>query len=67
MINRIYLTFDKSDEDIPTIVCFTESWNILASGPSMQVQNIITGDRAIRLWNELTKKEKEKKNDLRLD
>ena len=56
MTNKIYITFDKSNEDIPTLVVFTEGWSL--TGSNMTVQNIITGDRAVELWDRLTKKEK---------
>jgi len=58
MDNKFYITFDKSQEDIPTLVVFAESYFL--TGPSMKVINVITGDRAVAMWDEL--KGKEKKN-----
>lgn len=52
MDNKFYITFDKSQEDIPTLVVFTESYFSL-TGPSVKVLNVITGDRAVAMWEEL--------------
>lgn len=54
--NKFYITFDKSQEDIPTLVIFTESWSLTGNG--YKVQNIITGERAVQMWEELEGKYK---------
>lgn len=50
-MNKIIVTFDKSQEDIPTLVVAEEGWNYLS--PSIVVKNVITGDRALQIWEEL--------------
>lgn len=60
MDNKFYITFDKSQEDIPTLVVFTESY--FFTGPSMKVLNVITGDRAVTILEELKGKEKQNGN-----
>ena len=50
-MNKIIVTFDKSQEDIPTLVVAEEGWNYLS--PSIVVKNVITGDRAVQIWEEL--------------
>ena len=49
-MNKIIVTFDKSQEDIPTLVVAEEGWNYLS--PSIVVKNVITGDRAVH-WRVL--------------
>lgn len=50
-MNKLIVTFDKSQEDIPTLVVAEEGWSYL--NPSIVVKNVITGDKAISIWNEL--------------
>ena len=50
-MNKIIVTFDKSQEDIPTLVVAEEGWSYLS--PSIVVKNVITGDRAVQIWKEL--------------
>ena len=55
-MNKYILSFDKSNEDIPTLVVGRESYFTL--GPAgIDIVNVITGDRAVAIWNELSKKE----------
>jgi len=55
------VTFDKSNEDIPCLCVARKTW--LSIGESVEIVNIITGDRAVELWHELTEKaKKEVKN-----
>ena len=56
MDNKFYITFDKSNEDIPTLVVFTETSYFALGGPTMTVHNIITGDEAVKIWDRLSKK-----------
>lgn len=56
MNNRIIVTFDKSQEDIPVLMTFRENYfSYLSNNPSINVINTITGDEANRIWNMLTK------------
>ena len=50
-MNKIIVTFDKTQEDIPTLVVAEEGWSNLS--PSIVVKNVITGDRAVQIWEEL--------------
>lgn len=60
MNNRIFVIFDKSQEDIPTLMTFQENtFASITGGPNITVLNVITRDRAIDIWNELTKKKGE--------
>lgn len=56
MNNKLIITLDKSQEDIPALVVAKEGWSLL--NPSIDVINVITGDDAIKIWEKL----KEKKN-----
>lgn len=61
-MTKYIVTFDKSNEDIPTLIVGRESY--FALGPGTDVVSIITGDKAIRLFNELSNKaEKENVNE----
>ena len=57
MTGRYIITFDKSQEDIPVLIVGHENnyFYGLAGTPSMKIVNTITGERALELWNELTK------------
>ena len=57
-MNKYIVTFDKSNEDIPTLIVSRESYFVLS--PSMDIVSIITGDKAIRLFNELSGKAESK-------
>ena len=50
-MNKIIVTFDKSQEDIPTLVVAEEGWSYLS--PSIVVKNVITGYMVVRIWEEL--------------
>ena len=53
-MNKYIVTFDKSNEDIPTLIVSRESYFTL--GPGIDIVSVITGDKAIRLFNELSGK-----------
>lgn len=53
-MNKYVVTFDKSNEDIPTLIVSRESY--FALSPGMDILSVITGDKAIRLFNELSGK-----------
>ena len=59
MSDKFTVTFDKSDEDIPVLMVGREGYGGFMSAPTMNIQKVITGDRAVQLYDELTsKKEK---------
>lgn len=53
-MSKYIVTFDKSNEDIPTLIVGRESYFPL--GPGIDIVNVIMGDKAIRLFNELSGK-----------
>lgn len=58
MNDRLVITFDKSQDDIPVLIVGRENNFAYLSGcPSLVVENIFTGDAAVALWNKLRKKE----------
>ena len=60
-MNRYIVTFDKSNEDIPTLIVGRESYFSL--NPVMDIIRVVTGSEAVRIWNELTgKTESEDRN-----
>lgn len=50
-MNRIIVSFDKSQEDIPTLIVGEEP--LFSLNPTMKIINVITGDRAVEIWDEL--------------
>ena len=58
MNEKIFITFDKSQEDIPVLIAFKEnnSLEYLGERPSVTVLNTITGYDAVDTWNKLVKK-----------
>ena len=58
-MNKYYITFDMSQEDVPTLVVGREDGFYGLTGPGMDIINVITGAEAVRIWTELTKKAKE--------
>ena len=62
MNNKIFITFDKSQEDIPVLTTFIENqFSMFGSGPSVTITNVITGDEAVDIWNRLNNKKKEER------
>lgn len=57
MSDKFTVSFDKSDEDIPVLIVMREGYSSYLSAPSMNIKKVITGDKALQLYNELTKKE----------
>lgn len=56
MSDRIIVTFDKSQEDIPVLMSFRKnSFVYLSNSPVITVINTITGNEAIYILNRLTK------------
>lgn len=61
MSDKLIITFDKSNEDVPVLMVATEGFLSL-TGYSTNIINVITGEEAVRLWRELSKKTKTKKD-----
>lgn len=59
MNDRLIVTFDNSQEDIPVLVVGHENISIFGSGPSFTVDNMITGNKAVEIWNNLKGNAKE--------
>lgn len=55
-MNKITVTFDKSSEDIPTLVVIKDMG--LMFSDSINIINVITGDEAVEIWNKLNKASK---------
>lgn len=53
-MQKCQVTFDRSNENIPTLVVTREAYFSL--GPGSDVIKVITGADAVRIWNELTGK-----------
>ncbi len=53
-MQKCQVTFDRSNEDIPTLVVSRESYFTLM--PGADVVRVITGSDAERIWHELTGK-----------
>lgn len=62
MNNRLIVTFEKSQEDIPVLIVGMENhMAYITGGPSINIINMFTGNKAIEIWNTLENKiEKEK-------
>ena len=51
------ISFKKSNEDIPCLSVYrTDTMSFMGT---LNLVNIITGDRAVKLWEELTERKKE--------
>lgn len=53
-MNKYVVSFDKSNEDVPTLIVARES--CFSFTPSLDIVKVITGDEAIDIWNRLEKK-----------
>jgi hypothetical protein len=51
------ISFKKSNEDIPCLSVYRNDTFSLMGG--LNLVNIITGDKAVKLWEELTERKKE--------
>ncbi len=47
-MNNLIVTFDTSNEDVPTLVVGKESF-ALFTGPGIDIINIITGEKALAI------------------
>lgn len=55
-MNKYIVTFDKSNEDIPTLVVAREPF--FSINPSVDIIRVFTGAEAEKLWNALDGKAK---------
>ena len=53
MSRAITVTFDKTEEDIPCLCVARQCFSLY--GNEMYIDKVITGERAEKLWDELTK------------
>ena len=53
MSRAITVTFDKTEEDIPCLCVARQVFSLY--GNEMYIDKVITGEKAERLWDELTK------------
>lgn len=58
MTNKIILTFEDSQEDIPVLIVEHEAYGGALFGPTIVTDKVITGDKAVSIWNDLTVKKK---------
>jgi len=56
-MDKYVVSFDKSNEDVPVLVVSRENYFSIG-GPSIDIVKVITGDEAVRIWDDLTKKTK---------
>lgn len=57
-MNKVTVTYDRSNEDIPTLIIARDNIGFLS--PGMKVVKIVTGKLAVDLWDRLTEKEGDK-------
>ena len=63
MNNRLIITFEKSQEDIPVLIVGMENhMAYITGGPSLTIINMFTGDKAVEIWNTLENKRKRRSN-----
>lgn len=53
MSKTITVSFDKTEEDIPCLCVARQVFSLY--GNEMYIDKVITGERAEKLWDELTK------------
>ena len=50
MNNRLIITFEKSQEDIPVLIVGMENhMTYITGGPSLTIINMFTGDKAVEI------------------
>lgn len=60
-MSKIIVTYDKSNEDIPTLVVGREEGPSLFGSSTIRIDKIITGQKAEDIWEELTGEKARKK------
>lgn len=58
MSERLIVTYDKSQEDVPVLVVGREGYGF-SFNPSINVIKVITGDKAEQMYRNLTLKDAE--------
>lgn len=53
-MNKLILTYDKSNEDISTLIVGREDGYSLFGDTRIRIEKIITGQKAEDIWEELT-------------
>lgn len=57
-MNKVIVTYDRSNEDIPTLIIARDTVGFLS--PGIDVIKVLTGRQAVDLWDRLTEKEGDK-------
>ena len=57
-MNKVIVTYDISNEDIPTLIIARDSIGFLS--PGIDVIKVLTGKQAVDLWDRLTEKKGDK-------
>lgn len=58
MSEKLIVTYDKSQEDVPVLVVGREGYG-LGFNPSINIVKVITGDKAEQMYKNLTLKDPE--------
>ncbi len=58
MTNKLILTFEDSQEDIPVLIVGHEAYSGALFGSTIVTDKVITGDEAVGIWKDLTVKKK---------
>lgn len=58
MSEKLIVTYDKSQEDVPVLVVGREGYG-LGFNPSINIVKVITGDKAEQMYRNLTLKDAE--------
>ena len=62
MNDKLLITFEKSQDDIPVLIVGRENHMTYITGsPSFTIINIFTGDKAVEIWNTLENRRKKEK------
>ncbi len=61
--NPLIISFDESPEDIPVLLVGHKNIFNFGTGPVFTIDNMITGTKAVEIWNYLTGKNKEFNDD----
>lgn len=61
-MNSYIVSYDVSNEGIPCLTVFNKNSSYTIFGENLKVIGVITGERAERIWSELTKQAKKEDN-----
>ena len=56
---NLIISFDKSKEDVPTLIVARKLY-LVPFNPTVDIVKVITGDKAVRIFEELTEVEEKK-------